>query len=68
MGSNFTVVPDDFIVDLLDLQRAAVLKAAASQRRSLKNPPKTAAEYLDTLLAQGLTQTVSSLRQWAMAL
>ena len=60
--------PDDFIVDLLDLQPAAVLKAAASHRRSLTNPPKTADEYLDTLLAQGLTQTVSSLRQWAVAL
>lgn len=45
--------PDDFIVDLLDLHPAGVLSAAASHRRSLKNPPKTADEYLDTLLAQG---------------
>lgn len=60
--------PDDFIVDLLDLHPAGVLEAAASHRRSLKSPPKTADEYLDTLLAQGLTQTVAILRQWTVAI
>lgn len=60
--------PDDFIVDLLDLHPAAVLEAAASHRRSLKNPPKTADEYLDTLLAQGLTQSVAVMRQWTVAM
>lgn len=51
--------PDDFIVDLLDLHPAGVLEAPANHRRSLKNTPKTADEYLDTLLAQGLTQSVA---------
>ncbi|WP_062196719.1 PIN domain-containing protein [Caldimonas taiwanensis] len=60
--------PDDFIVDLLDLQPARVLEAAARHRRSLKNPPKTAEEYLDTLLAQGLTQTVALMRPWIVAM
>lgn len=60
--------PDDFIVDLLDLHPAGVLEAAASHRRSLKNPPKTADEYLDTLLAQGLTQSVAMMRQWTVAM
>lgn len=60
--------PDDFIVDLLDLQPARVLEVAARHRRSLKNPPKTADEYLDTLLAQGLTQTVAVMRPWIMAM
>lgn len=60
--------PDDFIVDLLDLQPAGVLEAVASHRRSLKNPPKTADEYLDTLLAQGLTQSVAVMRQWTVAM
>ena len=60
--------PDDFIVDLLDLHPAGVLSAAASHRRSLKNPPKTADEYLDTLLAQGLTQSVAVMRQWTVAM
>jgi len=60
--------PDDFIVDLLDLHPAGVLEVAASHRRSLKSPPKTADEYLDTLLAQGLTQTVAVMRQWTVAM
>ena len=60
--------PDDFIVDLLDLHTAAVLQAVASHRRSLKKPPKAADQYLDTLLAQGLTQSVAAMRQWAVAI
>jgi len=60
--------PDDFIVDLLDLHPASVLEAAAKHRRSLKNPPKTADEYLDTLLAQGLTQSVAEMRRWILAI
>ena len=54
--------PDDFIVDLYDLRIAPVVKAAADHRQSLKNPLKTVDEYLDTLLKQGLTQTVGHLR------
>ena len=60
--------PDDFVFDLLDLQPAKVCEAAARHRRSLKNPPKTVDEYLDTLLKQQLTQTVGALRAWRLAL
>ncbi len=60
--------PDDFIFDLLDLHAAQVCEAAANHRRSLKNPPKTTNEYLDTLLKQGLTQTVGQLREWRLAI
>ena len=60
--------PGDFIFDLLDLHPAQVCEAAANHRRSLKNPPKTADEYLDTLLKQGLTQTVGLLREWKVAI
>ncbi|MEN9476763.1 MAG: hypothetical protein RLZZ300_904 [Pseudomonadota bacterium] len=60
--------PDDFIFDLLDLHAARVCETAANHRRSLKNPPKTADEYLDTLLKQGLTQTVGLLREWKAAI
>jgi len=60
--------PDDFILNLLDLHPAGVLEAAANHRRSLKNPPKTADEYLDTLLAQGLTQSTAAMRQWTLAM
>ena len=57
--------PDDFVFDLLDLHAALVCQAVANHRRSLKNPPKTVDDYLDTL---GLTQTVSALREWRLAI
>lgn len=60
--------PDDFIFDQLDLHPALVCQSAANHRQSLKNPPKTADEYLDTLTRQGLTQTVALLRKWKLAI
>lgn len=59
--------PDDFIVDLFDLNPAKVLAAVAAQRSSLKNPPRTSEELLDTLLKQGLPQTVKLLEQYKLA-
>lgn len=56
--------PDDFIADLFDLDRAAVLQAAQAQRRSLKHPPHTAREYLARLAQQGLTQSVKLLSEF----
>lgn len=68
-GYNLAVQhPDDFIFDLLDMHPALVCQAAANHRRSLKNPPKTVDEYLDTLIRQGLTQTVALLRTWKLAI
>lgn len=60
--------PDDFIFDLFDSHPALVCQAVANHRRSLRNPPKSTEEYLDTLLKQGLTQTVNVLRQWKVAI
>jgi DNA-binding IclR family transcriptional regulator len=60
--------PDDFIVDLLELHSGEVVQAVAAHQRSLQNPPKTVEEYLDTLAAQGLTQSAAALRQWTAAL
>lgn len=59
--------PDDFVVDLFDLHPASVLQALSEQRASLKKPPKTSEEFLDILLKQGLTQTVSILKDWKVA-
>ena len=56
--------PDEFILHLLDLAPGAVVAAAQDHRQSLENPPKTVAEYLETLERQGLTQTVSALREY----
>lgn len=53
--------PDEFIAHLIDLNQAKVCAAAEEQRRSLRNPPKTVEEYLETLLKQGLPQTAALL-------
>lgn len=53
--------PDEFITHLIDLRAAKVVEAAEQQLKSLKNPPKTKEEYLETLLKQGLPQTVAVL-------
>jgi predicted nucleic acid-binding protein len=55
--------PDEFILNLIDLAPAVVLGAARHHLESLKRPPKTTEEYLDTLEVQGLTQSVSALRE-----
>ncbi|WP_347257298.1 PIN domain-containing protein [Methylocaldum sp.] len=60
--------PDDFILDLFDLDASKVLEAAASHRRSLKHPAKTVEDYLDTLLRQGIPETVSTLKSMSFAL
>jgi hypothetical protein len=56
--------PDEFVFHLLDLAPDPVVAAAQNYRQSLKNPPKTVAEYLETHEKQGLTQTVSVLREY----
>lgn len=62
------VHPDDFIADLFDLNASKVLEAAGRHRKSLKNPEKSVEDYLDTLLNQGLPETVSLLKSMALAL
>jgi hypothetical protein len=59
--------PDEFIAHLIDLNPAWVLAAVERHRASLKSPPKSRDDYLDTLLQQGLPETVSQLRQRAIA-
>jgi hypothetical protein len=55
--------PDEFILRLLDLSPDAVVAAVRKHQGSFKKPPKTMAEYLSILGNQGLTQTVSVLRE-----
>jgi predicted nucleic acid-binding protein len=54
--------PDEFIVHLLDLNPGMVLNSVTRCWKNLKNPPKTADEYLDILLRQRLPETVAGLR------
>ncbi|MGH9533349.1 MAG: PIN domain-containing protein [Terriglobales bacterium] len=56
--------PDDFILRLLDLSPALVVEAAENHRGSLKNPPKTVHDYLNSLELQGLPKAASVLRQY----
>ncbi len=60
--------PDEFIVDLWDLDQAAVVEAAQRQRASLKNPPHSVRDYLDKLLQQKLPETVKLLRNFEYVL
>jgi hypothetical protein len=56
--------PDEFIIHQLDLAPNVVCAAAKRHRQSLKNPPKTAEEFLAVLARQGLAQTVAELRRF----
>jgi hypothetical protein len=55
--------PDEFVLDLLDLAPAAVANVIRDQAASLKSPPRTIAELLDTLRDNGLVQAVAKLRE-----
>lgn len=55
--------PDVFIRNLLRQHEEAMVVAVALHRAALRNPPKSPEEYLDTLLLQGLSETVALLRQ-----
>ena len=55
--------PDEFVVHLLDLAPGLVIDAA-HHRESLRNPAKTAEQYLEMLEAEGLTETAAILREY----
>lgn len=55
--------PDAFVLSQLDLASSVVLTAVKIHRARLRNPPRSAEEYLGCLSEQGLTQTVSELRR-----
>lgn len=54
--------PDDFMVEALDLAPGAIAAVVNEQAATLRNPPKTVAELLDTLQRQGLPLAVARLR------
>ena len=57
--------PDDFIHHQFGLNHARTVIAAKACRGRLRNPSKTAEEYLSTLAAQGLPKTVAELSEYA---
>ena len=59
------VHPDEFLSFQLELAPHIVCAAAKRHRTSLKNPPKSIDEFLNTLEAQGLNRMVAKLRTLA---
>jgi len=57
--------PDEFISYQIGLSSAAVCGAAKKHRERLKTLPRSVDQYLQTLEAQGLPQTVAALRYYA---
>lgn len=60
--------PDLFLVDQLNLDAERVCMAMRQHRASLRNPPKTAEEYLVTLEEQGLSSFSQAVRHYAAEL
>lgn len=56
--------PDVFVEHQLGLHQGLVITAAKRHRDSLKNPPKSPEDYLETLAAQGLVVTADRLREF----
>jgi predicted nucleic acid-binding protein len=54
--------PDDFVSELIDQNPQEIIQAINTIRSRLKNPPQTFDNYMETLLKQGLTTTVVTLR------
>jgi predicted nucleic acid-binding protein len=55
--------PDDFVIDVIDLSLGTVATVIAEQAAALRTPPRSTAELLDTLRAQGLVRSVAKLRE-----
>ncbi len=56
--------PDVFIEHQMSLHQAAVITTAKKHRAALKNPIKSAEDYIVTLAAQGLVVTADKLREF----
>lgn len=54
--------PDEFVLDLLDLAPGAVLRVLNEQQSSLRNPPRTLEELIDTLENNGLLRSMAEAR------
>jgi predicted nucleic acid-binding protein len=55
--------PDEFILSLIKREPEKFLETIERHRQTLQRPPKTREEYLATLEKQGLSNTVSMIRQ-----
>ena len=55
--------PDDFILDLIDLQPGKVAEVISKQAAALKNPRMSVSQVLDKLHDVGLPQSVAKIRE-----
>jgi hypothetical protein len=55
--------PDEFVLNAFDLAPGLATKVIAEQAGSLKNPPRSVADLLDTLRDQGLVRSIAKLRE-----
>ncbi|UTY57001.1 putative toxin-antitoxin system toxin component, PIN family [Massilia sp. erpn] len=55
--------PDDFLIAQYDLCSIRMLSIIKSKRERLRNPPKSAEDFIATYERQGLPQTCEKLRQ-----
>lgn len=60
--------PDEFIADMLSLSPGHIIQAIQNHRKSLKNPPFNANDYLGLLLNQKLPETVNALKKFELLL
>lgn len=65
LGSHCVEVwtPDNLVMNLLAENQDLVIQIMREHRASLKNPPKSADDYLDTLAQQRLVRTVVAVRK-----
>jgi predicted nucleic acid-binding protein len=56
------ISPDDILCDVLQMDAPTMLRALKKHRARLRNPPKTAEEYIDSLDNSGLRVFASMLR------
>lgn len=54
--------PDEFVLDLIGLAPGLVMTVVNAQAASLRNPPRTVGELLDTFREHGLIRSVAKLR------
>jgi predicted nucleic acid-binding protein len=55
--------PDEFVVDLLDIDGERVLEVVRAQAAALRSPPRSVHELLEKLEQNGLPRAVAALRE-----
>jgi hypothetical protein len=57
------MTPDAFACDLIDVAHSRFIRSVREHRASLKNPPKSVSEYLESLEHCGLVRTAARLQR-----